>query len=204
MTRHPILPAGSLTFADYFKLSADIKEVLDELGYSYRVESSEHPHGEVDLERIAEVKKHLERLLPHVSLTSEAARREFLIAPVLGEVALISDARIKVEVPLQVDEKLQGTLDYLVRARHSFLVVEAKNADLTRGFKQLAAELVALDRWTEDASEPRLYGAVSVGDSWKLGYLDRAQKELVEDLNVYGIPTQLVEVVRILVGALTA
>lgn len=199
----PILPEGNLTFADYFKLSADVEEVLAELGYSFRVESCEHPHGEVDVDRLAEVKRHFERLIPHVSLTSEIARREFLIAPVLGEVALFTDAKIKVEVPLQVSERLQGTLDYLIRARHDLLVVEAKNADVTRGFKQLAVELVALDCWTEDSLESRLYGAVSVGDFWKLGYLDREEKRLVEDLNVYGVPTQLVEVVRILVGVLT-
>lgn len=200
---HAVVPEGSLTFADYFKLSAEVEEILAELGYSFRMESCEHPRGEVDVDRIAEVKRHFERLMPHVGLSSEMARREFMIAPVLGEVALFTDAKIRVEVPLQVSERLQGTLDYLVRARHNLLVVEAKNADLTRGFKQLAVELVALDCWTEDSSEARLYGAVSVGDSWKLGYLDRRDKRLVEDLNVYGIPTQLLELVRILVGVLT-
>ncbi|MCP4659532.1 MAG: hypothetical protein GY856_29350 [bacterium] len=199
----PILPEGSLTFADYFKLSADVEEVLAEFDYSFRMESCEHPRGEVDVDRIAEVKRHFEQLMPHVVLTSEMARREFLIAPVLGEVALFTDAKIKVEVPLQINERLQGTLDYLIRARHNLLVVAAKNADVTRGFKQLAVELVALDCWAQDSPEPRLYGAVSVGDSWKFGYLDREEKRLIEDLNVYGIPTQLLEIVRILVGVLT-
>ncbi|MCP4655818.1 MAG: hypothetical protein GY856_10410 [bacterium] len=201
--RPPILPEGSLTFADYFKLGADVEEVLTELGYSIRVESCTHPHGEVDTSRLTEVKCYLEELIPHVSLTSEIARREFLIAPVLGQVALLTNAKVKVEYALFVDERLQGTLDYLVRATHNLLVVEAKNADVTRGFKQLAVELVALDRWVEDSSEPRLYGAVTVGETWKLGFLDREEKRVVEDLNTYTVPRDVLEIVGILVGVLT-
>ncbi len=201
--RPPILPEGSLTFADYFKLNADVDELLAELGYSFRVENCELSRGKVDADQLAEVKRYLERLIPHVSLTSEIARREFLIAPVLGQVALHTNAMIKVEYVLQVDERLQGTLDYLVRAKHNLLVVEAKNADVTRGFKQLAVELVALDRWAEDSSEPRLYGAVSVGELWKLGFLDRGEKRVTEDLNTYSVPTDFAEVVQILVGVLT-
>ncbi len=202
--RPPVLPEGPLTFADYFKLTADVEEVLAELGFSYKVESCEYPHGEVDVDRLAEVKRHLERLIPHLSLTSEIARREFLIAPVIGEVALATDAKVKIEYPMKIDDRLQGTLDYLVLARHNLLVIEAKNADLTRGFKQLAVELVALDRWAEESPEPRLYGAVSVGEMWKIGFLDRAAKRIVEDLNPYLVPKDLREVVRILVGLLTA
>ncbi len=202
--RPPVLPEGSLTFADYFKLGPDVEEILAELGYTLRVESSSHPRAEVDTDRLLGVKQYLEELIPHVSLTSEIARREFLIAPVLGQVALATNAKVKVEYPVQVDEKLQGTLDYLIRAKHNLLVVEAKNADLTRGFKQLAVELVALDRWTEDSPEPRLYGAVSVGETWKMGFLDRKERRITEDLNTYSVPTDLLEVVSILVGVLTA
>ncbi|NJM85028.1 MAG: hypothetical protein HC873_14160 [Leptolyngbyaceae cyanobacterium SL_1_1] len=38
-----------------------------------------------------------------------------------------------------------------------------KNADLARGFTQLAIELIALEQWTDSAT-PRLYGAVSTSD----------------------------------------
>lgn len=200
--RH-VLPEGNLTFADYFKLNVDVEEILNELGYGYSKENCEHERGEVDRDRLAGVKGFLEQLIPHVSLTSEMARREFLIAPVLAQVALQTNAKIKVEYPLLVDHRLQGTLDYLVLTRHNLLVVEAKNADVTRGFKQLAVELVALDHWTEDSSEDRLYGAISVGDMWKLGFLDRKERRIVEDLDAYLVPKDLVEVVEILVGVLT-
>ncbi len=103
-------------------------------------------------------------------------------------------AKIKVEFPLVVDDRLQGTFDYFLRARHNFLVVEAKNADLSRGFTQLAVELVARDRWAEDSPETRLYGAVSVGDIWKFGFLDREEKRVTEDLTTYSVPRELEDV----------
>jgi len=49
-----------------------------------------------------------------------------------------------------------------VRARNNFLVVEAKQADLTRGFTQLAVKLIALAEWEE---KDFLFGAVSIGES---------------------------------------
>jgi hypothetical protein len=36
-------------------------------------------------------------------------------------------------------------------------VVEAKNADLAKGFTQLAVELIAIDQWL-DSPAPDIYG----------------------------------------------
>ncbi len=199
----PVFPEGPVTFADYFKLSVEIEDVLAVFGYSYRIESCKLPRREPP-EGSSELSKKLENVFPHVSLTSEAARRQFLIAPVLFQVALYADAKIRVEFPLNVDEKLHGTLDYLVRARHNMLVVAASNGDLKRGFTQLAVELVALDRWDDGESpEPFFYGAVSIGDVWKFGLLDRKEKQVIEDLNTYSVPTDLDEVLQILFAILT-
>ncbi len=200
----PVLPEGPVTFADYFKLNAEIEDVLAAFGYSYRIESCKLPMRAPPEGSFETLRKNLENVFPHVGLTSEVARREFLIAPVLFQVALYADAKIRVEFPLDVDEKLHGTLDYLVRARHNVLVVEAKNGDLKRGFTQLAVELVALDRWDEGESpEPCFYGAVSIGDVWRFGILDRREKRVVEDLNTYSVPTTLNEVLQILFAVLT-
>ncbi len=104
-----------------------------------------------------------------------------------------------------VEERLRGTLDYFIRAAgHSMLIVEAKNGDLTRGFAQLAVELVALDRWADDSPDPHLYGAVSVGDVWKFGFLHRAERRLTEDLNTYSVPAHVEDVVETLVAILAA
>ncbi len=200
----PIIPEGtSLTFADYFKLNAYIEDVLDSFGYSHSVEGCELPRKKVEASRIAELKSYLEVVFPHVGLTNETARREFLIAPLLTEAVRQTGASLKVEFPLEVEERLKGTLDYFLRAAHQILVVEAKHGDLEKGFKQLAVELVALDRWAADSPEPRIFGAVSMGNVWQFGFVERAEKRIVEDYNTYGIPMLLEDVVGILVGLLS-
>jgi len=203
--KEPIIPEGtSTTFADYFKLTADIEDILACFGYSYHAEICELPRGPFDESRLADIRSQFATVLPYIALTTEIARREFLIAPVLMEVVRQTHAKLKVEYPLEVEERLKGTLDYLLRAEHNLLVVEAKQADLQKGFIQLAVELVALDRWAEDSPEPRLYGAVSTGDVWKVGFVDRAEKRVVEDLNTYSVPTDVEDIVRILVTLLKA
>ncbi len=200
----PILADGTpTTFTDFFKLKADVEDVLALFDYSFRIESCELPRKALENHRLEDLKSHLERSISHVSLTNEIARREFLIAPVLMEVAFYTGAKIKVELPVKVDDRLQGTLDYLLRAQHNFLVVEAKKADLSRGFTQLAVELIALDRWASESPEPRFYGAVSVGDIWKFGFLDRREKKITEDSTTYSVPRELEDVMQILVAVLT-
>ncbi len=199
----PIDP-GPATFADYFKLNAEVEDILASFGYSYRVTTCELPRKKLPEGRLEEIRRDLENVFPHVGLTNEVARREFPIAPVLFQAALYANAKIRVEFPLEVDETLRGTLDYLIRAKHSVLVVEAKNGDLKRGFTQLAVELIALDRWMgEKSTERRFYGAVSMGNVWQFGILDREKKRVIEDINTYGVPNDLEEVLEILLGVLT-
>ncbi len=197
------LPEGPLTFADYFKLNADVEDILAGFGYGFRVENCDLPHKELDADRLVQVRRQIERVFPHVSLSNEVARREFLIAPVLMEAADQVDAKIRVEFPLEIDDQLKGTIDYFIRAKHNVLVVEAKNGDLKRGFTQLAIELLALDRWAGASTETRLRGAVSMGDVWKFGFLDRAEKVVIEDFNTYSVPKDLEEVLRILAALLS-
>ncbi|MBW4546132.1 MAG: hypothetical protein KME25_17035 [Symplocastrum torsivum CPER-KK1] len=40
------------------------------------------------------------------------------------------------------------SLDYYLPSEHELLVIEAKNADLQRGFTQLGVELIAIDQWS--------------------------------------------------------
>lgn len=66
------------------------------------------------------------------------------IAPILFDVVYHTHSRLSIEYPLNVTNQLKGTLDYYLHAGGNFLVVEAKRADLDRGFNQLAVELIAL------------------------------------------------------------
>jgi hypothetical protein len=191
----------SYTFTDYFRLNIDVEDLMAYFGYSYRAQSYTLPGVEIPEERLNDLKSRLEESLPYLSLNNETARREFLIAPILLEVVHYTHARIKVEFPLVVNEQLQGTLDYYLQAQSNLLIIEAKNADLQRGFTQLAAELVAIDQWLENDA-PLLYGAVSIGNVWQFGVLDRAGKHVTQDLNLYRVPADLEELLGILVAVL--
>jgi hypothetical protein len=88
--------------------------------------------------------------------------------------------------------------DYYLQSQHNVLVVEAKQADITRGFTQLAAELIALDSWVE-SDEPILYGAVTTGDIWQFGSFHREKRVVTQDLMLYRVPTDLEVLMQILV-----
>ncbi|WAL59478.1 hypothetical protein [Thermocoleostomius sinensis] len=82
----------------------------------------------------------------YASLTSEQARRELLVAPIIADVCYYTRSQLRIEYPIVVNDWLKGNLDYFVRADTTLLVlvVEAKNDDLARGFRQLGAELNCL------------------------------------------------------------
>jgi hypothetical protein len=201
--KRPIIPEGvTYTFADYFKLNVDVDDMLAYFAYTFQAKNCTLPRTTLPLDRLPDLKGRLEEALPYVSLTSEAARREFLIAPVLLEVIHYTHAKIRVEFPLEVTEQLRGTLDYYIQAETNLLIVEAKNADLQRGFTQLAVELIALDKWLESATA-WLYGAVSMGNIWQFGILDRQAKHVTQDLNLYRVPADLDDLLHILVAILT-
>ena len=92
-----------------------------------------------------DLRQRLTDSLPFISLTTEAARREFLIAPILIDLARYIQVKVRIEYPLKVSEQLQETLDYYLQAQEQMLIIEAKNADLEKGFTQLAVQLIALD-----------------------------------------------------------
>ena len=202
MSKIPVIqPDQSYTFGDYFKLNYDPEEILAYFGYSFQPQSLELPKSERELERLENLKQRLQESLPYVSLTSEAARREFLIAPVLMELIYYTQARLKVEYSLMVNDQLKGALDYYLQSENHLLVIEAKNADLQRGFTQLAVELIAIDQWSPTSS-PMLYGAVSIGNVWQFGVLNRQLKQILQDINLYRVPADLEDLLRILIAIL--
>jgi hypothetical protein len=207
MKQATVLEEKSYTFRDYFQLNVRAKDLLAHFGYGFAVQDYPLPRTRQELSRAEELAAYLKQGLPHINLSNEFARQQFLIAPVLFEVAQYTQAEITVEYPLTVNDQLKGVLDYYIEVNqpaphYKLLVIEAKDADLQRGFTQLAVELVALDLWLEEAPA-LLYGAVSTGNSWQFGLLNRPEKRVIQDLNVYGIPPNLEEVLRILIGILT-
>ncbi len=202
MKKQVISPDASYTFGDYFKLNAEIEDVLSYFGYSYTKANLNLPSTTRTLEGLDNLLARLEEGIYRVNLTSEMARREVLIAPILLQVAHYADIKVKIEYWLDVSHQLKGALDYLLPSSQSFLVVEAKNADLTKGFTQLAVELIALDKAEESDAKEYLYGAVTTGDIWRFGELNRKEKIITENTALFTILSDTEEVVRILVGIL--
>lgn len=192
------------TFADYFKLNFAPRDILAYFDAPLQRAPLELPRSPIFDERLGDLRERIEGSLPRLSLTSEMARREFLIAPVLMEVLHYSEARLDVEYPIAVSQQLRGSLDYLLQTDATLLVIEAKNEDLERGFVQLAVELIALDAWLDEdlADTAFLYGAISTGNIWQFGRFERRSRQITQDLNLYRVPADLSDVLQILLGIL--
>lgn len=201
MRPSPLTTQAGLTFTDYFKLNLDIEEVLAYFGYTFQSITMTLPKSSEHIVWFDDLHERMQASLPYISLTSEAARREFLIAPILIDLARYNHVKVKVEFPIDVSDQLRGTLDYFIQASQNLLVIEAKNADLQRGFTQLSAELIALDQWL-DTDAPILYGAVSIGNVWQFGRLNRFEKHIQQDLNLYRVPADLYDLLQILLAVL--
>jgi hypothetical protein len=201
--RRILKPDQSYTFHSYFTFKFAIADILRELDTTYSLAPLTLPVSPIGtISNIAELSYRIDRTRQQVSLESETARREVLISPILLEVATSINARVNIEYSIEVSQYLKGELDYYLESIDSLLVIEAKKSDLTRGFVQLAAELIALDQWT-DRTNPILYGAVTTGDSWIFGCFDRTQRTITQDLKIYRVPEDLNHLVLILAGILT-
>jgi hypothetical protein len=206
MTRVPILqPGQSYTFRQYFELPFEPDDILAELGYTLARAELDLARYAGALDRLEESERRIRENLQYASLTSEQARRELLVAPIITDLCHYTRSQLRIEYPLVVNDWLKGSLDYLVRTNNTLLVVEAKHDDLARGFTQLAAELIALNQWAERGAEREqaiFYGAVTTGDIWKFGQLHRAENRIVQDINLYRVPGDFEDLMRILVAIL--
>ncbi len=172
MTRPRILqPGQTYIFSKYFELYTP-SDILAELGCSYERALLQLPIYADEITYLDFLTGYLQRNLLRVNPISEAAKREVIIAPILLEVCDQTRNQLNIEYPINVSELLLGSLDYYIPSSNSLLVTEAKQSDLSRGFTQLAVELIALDQWT-DSQAPQLYGAVTNGEDWRFGLFYR-------------------------------
>ena len=185
----------SYTFSKYFELAFDIEDILADLGCQFDRANLVLPTIDLELD-LSELHEQLSDGIQYVSITSEQARREFLIAPIIRKVCRQTKQPVKVEYPITVNQWLKGTLDYYFR---DLLVIKAKRDNLENGFTQLAAELIALDQWTT-SDRPILYGAVTTGNDWRFGMFNRSTRCVTQDLKLYRVPEELGQLVSILVG----
>ncbi len=207
MSPRPLKPPFTLPdvvtgFHQYFAFTAETGAVLAELGYTFERDALTLPRRPEDVGAWADhLRSRSNLVLRRIGMNAEITRREFLIAPLLLEVSLAVDAELHSEYAVNVSPRLHGSLDYLLQKDNALVVVEAKQADMARGFTQLAAELVALDAFAPDEM-PLLHGAVSVGDTWRFGVLDRARKHITQDIGQFNVPADLDDLLAVLVGTL--
>ncbi|MEH2405398.1 hypothetical protein [Nostoc sp.] len=204
MSKYKILkPEQSYTFSQYFLLPNPTIDIVAEFEYSYERTELELPRYFAEVSYLEFLHNYIQRNIKLFNPTAEISIREFMIAPILAEICDQTKAQLYSEYPLNVNEKLKGTLDYYLHKSNSLLVIEAKQSDIRRGFTQLAVELIALDQSLDDKSLI-LFGAVTNGDDWKFGTLNRQQKLITEDIKLYRVPEGLEDLVRVLVGILSS
>lgn len=116
-----------------------------------------------------------------LAVSTEKARSEFIIAPVLAEARLMAGQRIGLfsGVDFSVDPArgLVGVCDYIITGSPeqlfvqapALMLVEAKNEDMKRGYAQCMAEMLAAQAFNEreGVERDKIYGAVTTGDRWR-------------------------------------
>ena len=197
-SRRILKPGESYTFSRYFELSFTIDDILAELNCTIERQDLTLPESSETL-NLDFLQHQIQRNLSHIDLVNETTRREALIGPILFEVCDLTNQRLNIEYSIAVNDYLKGTLDYYIAAPQNLLVIEAKQADLSRGFTQLAVELIALDQWI-NSDKSMLYGAVTTGEDWRFAIYKRQEKEITEDIKLYRVPEELTELVKILVA----
>ncbi|MCP4400103.1 MAG: hypothetical protein GY801_22700 [bacterium] len=81
-------------------------------------------------------------------------------------------------------------------------MIKAKRGDLERGFTQLAAELIAVDKYEDPDIFSVVYGAITIGEVWRFAMLERAQKKILKGIHTFRFPEDLEDIVNILSGIL--
>jgi hypothetical protein len=152
----------------------------------------------------APVNSHLQTTLEEfaplaISIHTEKARSEFIVAPILGEVRRLMKPRISLfsGVDFSVDpvKGLSGTCDFIFSAspvQHLLrvpvmMIVEAKNDNIEGGMGQCIAEMVAARLFNDRQNQghPTIHGAVTTGSLWSFLRLDSGSVFL--DRNEYNL-----------------
>jgi hypothetical protein len=124
----------------------------------------------------------LEKTAPlALKVSTEKARSEFIIAPILAELWLLTDQQVGlfsgVDFTIDPAQGLAGVCDYIVtRSPEQYFIqapvlmlVEAKNEDMKRGYAQCLAEMLGAQAFKvrEGVEGDKTYGAVTTGSIWK-------------------------------------
>ena len=147
-----------------------------------------------------EFEAQLNRTVPlALRVSTEKARSEFIIAPILAELWMQTGQRVGlfsgVDFPVDPAQGLVGVCDYIITRSPELLfvkapvlmLVEAKNEEMKRGYAQCIAEMLAAQTFNarEVVESDKVYGAVTIGELWK--FLDLTGTTVRIDTHSYHI-----------------
>ena len=130
---------------------------------------------------------------------SEKVRSELIIAPLLFELRILLDRQIGlfsgVDFSIDVESGLNGVCDFLLTRSTDELVIEApaiilieaKKGELSGGWGQCAAEMIAAQKFNQASRQeiPTIYGSVTTGTQWQ--FLKLSGKDLTIDTTEYSL-----------------
>ena len=130
------------------------------------------------------------------NLASEKAKSEFLIAPIVSEIAERNIDTISFYSGYQFDVDkelgLKGFCDFIISAEPEafsisapiFCIVEAKNENLDLGIAQCIAEMYAawLFNQRKGREIPMIYGVITFGFQWQFARFSNMTAELDETI----------------------
>ena len=149
-----------------------------------------------------------------ISIGTEKARSELIVTGVLFELREYLDRRISffsgTEFNVDSEKGLTGVCDFLVSLSPilSFLeapiiiIVEAKRENLTLGFGQCVAEMIAAQHFNAEKGNviPCIYGSTTSGTEWRFLklegqrlHIDRAVYQITQCDKILGILSSMVE-----------
>ena len=160
------------------KLESDLQLVIEESDLYSSIQSLEVSNI------LSEVLK--ESVPLGLSINTEKARSELIIAPVLVELRKILNHKISLfsGIEFNIDPKkgLNGVCDFIISASPkqilitapAITIVEAKNENINSSIPQCAAEMYAAQLFNtqKKITLPCIYGVVTTGSSWKFMQLE--------------------------------
>lgn len=141
--------------------------------------------------------KTLERGKRITSFNNEKSRSEFIVAPILSEMADMNLDKISFfsGETLDVDKSqdLTGECDYIFTLTPEsstiespiLCLVECENDNISTGFGQCVAQMLGAQRYNERENTPhaRMYGCVTTGYDWL--FLALEENTIIREPNVY-------------------
>lgn len=153
--------------------------------------------------------KYLQNNIPLAqAISTEKAKSEMIIAPVLIEVRRLLNNQISlfsgIDFNVNIEQGLNGFCDFLIGLSSQQLyvtspviaLVEAKNDNLKQGFPQCIAEMIAAAELNQSEGNniENIYGCVTNGNQWV--FLQLTDNLVVVDLDEYYInqPEKIISV----------